>query len=156
MRPLQPFSEPKFREVMAASCRFHLHNLPEPGFFFVQAGARFAGPDHELADRSVGPAHAATLVTRHHGQGAAVPPQRHHGRRLRRRLCGEVKPEVVLLSLCSLLCTTVLVLRMAHRIWKETKQEPGTARTGNMPGCCLNTFHFLWAILSTSTVQRIH
>ena len=23
---------------------------------------------------------------------------------------------------------TVLVLRMAHRIWKETKQEPGTAR----------------------------
>ena len=26
---------------------------------------------------------------------------------------------------------TVLVLRMAHRIWKETKQEPG-----NMLGCC--------------------
>ena len=36
MRPLQPFSEPKFREVMAASCRSHLHNLPEPGFFLCR------------------------------------------------------------------------------------------------------------------------
>ena len=49
--------------------------------------------------------------------------------------------------------STVLVLRMAHRIWKETKQEPGTAEPGNMLGCCLNYFHFLWAILSTSTVE---
>ena len=49
--------------------------------------------------------------------------------------------------------TTVLVLRMAHRIWKETKQQPGTAVPGNMLGCCLISFHFLWAILSTSTVQ---
>ena len=49
--------------------------------------------------------------------------------------------------------TTVLVLRMAHRIWKETKQEPGTAEPGNMIDCCLVSFHFLWAILSTSTVQ---
>ena len=48
---------------------------------------------------------------------------------------------------------TVLVLRMAHRIWKETKQQPGTAWTGNMLGCFLVSFHFLWAILSTSTVQ---
>ena len=47
---------------------------------------------------------------------------------------------------------TVPVLRMAHRKWKETKQEPGTAEPGNMLGCCLNYFHFLWAILSTSTV----
>ena len=47
---------------------------------------------------------------------------------------------------------TVLVLRMAHRIWKETKQEPGTAGPGNMLGCCLIYFHFLLAILSTSTV----
>ena len=45
-----------------------------------------------------------------------------------------------------------LVLRMAHREWKETKQEPGTARPGNMLGCCLISFHFLWAILSRSTV----
>ena len=45
-----------------------------------------------------------------------------------------------------------LLLWMAPRIWKETKQEPGTAGTGNMLGCCLICFHFLWAILSTITV----
>ena len=44
------------------------------------------------------------------------------------------------------------MLRIAHRIWKETKQEPGTAGPGNMLGSCLISFHFLWAILSTSTV----
>ena len=49
--------------------------------------------------------------------------------------------------------STVLVLRMAHRKWKETKQEPGTAGPGNMLRCCLISFHFLWAILSTSTVH---
>ena len=32
--------------------------------------------------------------------------------------------------------STVLVLRMADRIWKETKQEPGTAGQSNMLGCC--------------------
>ena len=42
---------------------------------------------------------------------------------------------------------------MVHRIWKETKQQPGTAGTGNMLGCCLVSLRFLWAILSTSTVQ---
>ena len=47
---------------------------------------------------------------------------------------------------------TVLVLRMAHRIWTETKQHPGTAEPDNMLGCCLISFYFLWAILSTSTV----
>ena len=30
---------------------------------------------------------------------------------------------------------------------KETKQQPGTAGPGNMIGCCLVYFHFLWAIL---------
>ena len=49
---------------------------------------------------------------------------------------------------------TVLVLRIAHRIWKETKQRPGTAGPDNMIGCCLVSFHFLWAILSTSTVMH--
>ena len=48
---------------------------------------------------------------------------------------------------------TMLVLRMAHRIWKENKQQPGTAGPGNMLGCCLISFHFLWVILSTSTVD---
>ena len=31
---------------------------------------------------------------------------------------------------------TVPVLRMAHRKWKETKQQPGTAEPGSMLGCC--------------------
>ena len=39
-----------------------------------------------------------------------------------------------------------LVLRMAHRKWKDPKQQPGTAGPGNMLGCCLISFHFLWAI----------
>ena len=42
---------------------------------------------------------------------------------------------------------------MAHRIWKETKLQPGTAGPGNMLGCCLVSFRFLWAILSTSTLK---
>ena len=46
---------------------------------------------------------------------------------------------------------------MAHRICRETKQQPGTAAPGTaapdkMLGWCLVSFHFLWAILSTSTV----
>ena len=34
---------------------------------------------------------------------------------------------------------------MAHRKWKEAKQLPGTAGPGNMLGCYLIYFHFLWA-----------
>ena len=45
---------------------------------------------------------------------------------------------------------------MAHRIWKESKQQPGTAGPGNMLGSCLVSIHFLWAILSTSTVLVVH
>ena len=48
----------------------------------------------------------------------------------------------------------VIVLRMANMIWKETKQEPGTAEPDNMLGCCLISFHFLLAILSMSTVLK--
>ena len=57
--------------------------------------------------------------------------------------------------LCSIdvLCT-VLVLGMALRIWKETKQHPGTAGPDNMLDCCLVSFHFLLAILSTSNVDH--
>ena len=47
----------------------------------------------------------------------------------------------------------MLVPRMAHRIWKENKLLPGTAGPGNMLGTCLVSFHFLRAILSTSTVS---
>ena len=43
---------------------------------------------------------------------------------------------------------------MDHRIWKETKQEPGTAGLGNMLVCCLVSFHFLRAILCPQPVQE--
>ena len=39
---------------------------------------------------------------------------------------------------------------------KKLSQEPGTAEPDNMLGCCLNSFHFLWAILSTSTVDKFN
>ena len=41
---------------------------------------------------------------------------------------------------------------MDHRKWKETKQLPGTAGPGNRLGCCLVSFHFLWAILCPQAV----
>ena len=47
---------------------------------------------------------------------------------------------------------TVLVLRMTHRKWRETKQQPIMLPGPAVPGGCLVSFHFLWAILSTSTV----
>ena len=43
----------------------------------------------------------------------------------------------------SVTCVTVCGHRMAHMKWKETKQQPGTARPGNMLGCCLVSSHFL-------------
>ena len=43
--------------------------------------------------------------------------------------------------------------RIAHRKWKESKLQPGTAGPGNMLGCCLVSFHFLWAILCPQAVQ---
>ena len=48
---------------------------------------------------------------------------------------------------------TVLVLRMAHRIWKETKQQPGLLPGPAVPGCCLVSFQFLWAILCPMLCQ---
>ena len=44
--------------------------------------------------------------------------------------------------------------RMKHRKWRETKQQPSTAGPGNMLGCCLVPFHFLWAILWPHTVKK--
>ena len=48
--------------------------------------------------------------------------------------------------------------RMAHRKWKETKLQPGTAVPGNMLGCSLVSFHFLWAILCPQGVgaHKLH
>ena len=43
--------------------------------------------------------------------------------------------------------------RMAHRKWKETKQQPGTAGPGNILGCCLVSLHFLCDVLSIRPVQ---
>ena len=42
---------------------------------------------------------------------------------------------------------------MAHRKWKEIKQQLSMLPGPAVPGCCLVSFHFLWAILSTSTVE---
>ena len=50
---------------------------------------------------------------------------------------------------------TVLVLRMAHRKWKEFKQQPSMLPGSAVPGSCLVSFYFLWAILSTSTVHTV-
>ena len=47
---------------------------------------------------------------------------------------------------------TVLVLRIAHRKWIETKQQPSMLLGPAVPGSCVVSFHILWAILSTSTV----
>ena len=51
-------------------------------------------------------------------------------------------------------CSTACGHRMAHRKWKETKQQPGTAGPGNMLGWCLVSFHFLWSILCPQAVDR--
>ena len=45
--------------------------------------------------------------------------------------------------------------RMAHRKGKETKLLPSTAGPGNMLGCCLNSFHFLWANLCPQALQLV-
>ena len=36
--------------------------------------------------------------------------------------------------------------RMAHRKWKETKQQPSMLPGPDVPGCSLIFFYFLWAI----------
>ena len=41
---------------------------------------------------------------------------------------------------------------MAHRKWKETKLQPDTDGPGNLLGCCLLSFHILWAILCPQAV----
>ena len=50
--------------------------------------------------------------------------------------------------------TTACGHRIAHRKWKETKLQPGTAGPGNMLGCCTISFHFRWAILCPQAVER--
>ena len=43
--------------------------------------------------------------------------------------------------------------RMAHRKWKETKQQLSMLPGPAVPGCCLVSYHFLWILLSTSTAE---
>ena len=50
--------------------------------------------------------------------------------------------------------STVLVLRMADRNWKETKQQPSLLPSLAVSGCSLVSFHFLWAILCLQAVQK--
>ena len=43
---------------------------------------------------------------------------------------------------------------MAHRKRKETKQQPSMLPGPAVPGCCLVSFHFLWAIQPIRPVSR--
>ena len=52
--------------------------------------------------------------------------------------------------------STVRVDSLPHRKWREIQQQPGTAGSGNMLGCCLIFLHFLWGKLSTRTVYVTH
>ena len=54
------------------------------------------------------------------------------------------------------LVSTVFVLRMAHRKWKEIKQQPSLLPGPAVPGCSLVSFHFLWVILCPQAVDEIH
>ena len=51
---------------------------------------------------------------------------------------------------------TVIVTRMSHWKWRETKQQPSRARSGHQISCCLVSLHFLCDILATSTVDMSH
>ena len=42
---------------------------------------------------------------------------------------------------------------MAHRKWKEIKQQPSLLPGPAVPGCSLVSLHFLWAILCPQAVQ---
>ena len=48
---------------------------------------------------------------------------------------------------------TVWGHRMAHRIWKETKQQPSMLPAPAVPGFSFVSFHFLWAILCPQAVH---
>ena len=59
------------------------------------------------------------------------------------------KASTVLCSSC-----TAYGHRIAHRKWKDTKLQPGTAGPGKRLGCCLVSFHFLWTILCPQAVDQ--
>ena len=45
---------------------------------------------------------------------------------------------------------------MPHRKWRETKQQPSMLPGPAVPGCCLISFHFLWAILCPQAVHVLY
>ena len=45
---------------------------------------------------------------------------------------------------------------MAHRKWKETKLQPSMLPGSAVPGSCLVSLHFLWAILCPQAVLYIN
>ena len=45
---------------------------------------------------------------------------------------------------------------MAPRKWKEIKQQPDTAGPGNILGCCLLSFHFLWPLWAIHPIRPVH
>ena len=58
--------------------------------------------------------------------------------------------------MCTFLVSTACRHRMAHRKWKETKQQPSMLPGPAVSGCCSIFFHFLWAILCPQAVQYRH
>ena len=50
---------------------------------------------------------------------------------------------------------TVIVARMSHWKWIETKQQPSRARSGHQISCCLVSLRFLCNILATITIVII-
>ena len=53
----------------------------------------------------------------------------------------------------SKITTTVIVARMSHWKWRETKLQPSRARSGHHISCCLVSLHFLCDILAMITVH---
>ena len=51
--------------------------------------------------------------------------------------------------------STVRVDSLPHRKWKEFKQQPSMLPGPAVPGSCLVSFHFLWAILCPQAVGRV-
>ena len=47
---------------------------------------------------------------------------------------------------------TVLMCRMLHRKWRQTKHKPGRAKSCHQLSYWLLSLHFLWGILCTSMV----
>ena len=61
-----------------------------------------------------------------------------------------------IISVTKVVLSTVIVDRMSHWKWRETKQQPSRARSGHQIRCCLVSLHFLCDIMETITVLNIY